>query len=728
MIKCFILLVTSFTFIVTSAHSQSSWFWLNPLPQGNDLNAIKFADSQTGIAVGNLGTILKSTNGGNNWNLIYTGYQNSFYSLAFIDANTGFIAGADGLILKTTNKGDSWDQISSGTTDSLNSIIFIDAYTGYIAGRNGKILKTTDSGNNWIEQNSGLSSDLNSIYFLNSNTGYACGSAGKVIRTTNAGNNWNIILSNTDNRIYKAVVFLNENTGFAGGGGIGSRVLVKTTNGGNTWTNIFTIPATYINEIQFMNQLTGYLCSSINSISKTTNGGNTWDAYLVNSNFRSFNAISFSDEMNGFVAGSLGAIAKTQNGGVNWNMNVPFGINGTFEYVSFPSSGIGYIYRSDYNDDSSNIYKTLNGGINWIRIYNASFYFNKFNFIDVFTGYGIKNQPGFNHTLIKSIDGGYTWNQLTIPLNYIYNYEFIDANTGFIDGSVGFQMGSIYRTTNGGINWSPPLLSNWSVSLINFISPETGFCYSRSGLFDTAKIYKTTNAGDNWNYVSTPNLGPNTYISLSPYFINENVGISSALDMTDTVHNDHCVYKTTNTGLNWNRVYESKTFIKTGYNFVTLDMGFFIDSSGIILFTTNQGDNWSKVKISDEEINAGDFVDEYTGYIVGNDGFIKKTTNGGLIAIENVSSSIPDNFMLEQNYPNPFNPVTMIKYRIHSSANVKIVVYNILGKKVSELINEKQNAGSYEVEFNGNNLPSGIYFYELRAGDFIETRKMVLLK
>ncbi len=118
-------------------------------------------------------------------------------------------------------------------------------------------------------------------------------------------------------RTYKTVVFLNENTGFAGGGENGSRVLVKTTNGGNSWTNIFTAPAQYINSIQFINQSTGFLCGTINSISKTTDGGNNWSVYIVNSAFKIFNSISFSDDMTGFVTGAVGGIAKTQNGGIN---------------------------------------------------------------------------------------------------------------------------------------------------------------------------------------------------------------------------------------------------------------------------------------------------------------------------------------------------------------------------------------------------------------------------
>ena len=94
--------------------------------------------------------------------------------------------------------------------------------------------------------------------------------------------------------------------------------------------------------------------------------------------------------------------------------------------------------------------------------------------------------------------------------------------------------------------------------------------------------------------------------------------------------------------------------------------------------------------------------------------------------IENYS--LPENFLLFQNYPNPFNPFTTIKYQIPEYSYVTLKVYDVLGKEISTLVNEEVVVGSYEVEFDGSELTSGIYFYKLQAGNFVETRKMVLLK
>jgi hypothetical protein len=105
---------------------------------------------------------------------------------------------------------------------------------------------------------------------------------------------------------------------------------------------------------------------------------------------------------------------------------------------------------------------------------------------------------------------------------------------------------------------------------------------------------------------------------------------------------------------------------------------------------------------------------------------------GTLVSAEDENSSLPTEFSLNQNFPNPFNPTTNIQYAIGSRQFVSLKVYDILGNEITTLVNEEKPSGNYEVEFNPAswilNPASGIYFYQLRAGDYIETKKMILLK
>jgi len=101
--------------------------------------------------------------------------------------------------------------------------------------------------------------------------------------------------------------------------------------------------------------------------------------------------------------------------------------------------------------------------------------------------------------------------------------------------------------------------------------------------------------------------------------------------------------------------------------------------------------------------------------------------------VEEISKSIPSSFALEQNYPNPFNPTTRIQYRLQAVSDVELTIYNQLGQKVRTLVKELQPSGAYQIEWNGQDnmgklVVSGVYLYRLKAGSYVQTRKMVLVQ
>ena len=99
-----------------------------------------------------------------------------------------------------------------------------------------------------------------------------------------------------------------------------------------------------------------------------------------------------------------------------------------------------------------------------------------------------------------------------------------------------------------------------------------------------------------------------------------------------------------------------------------------------------------------------------------------------LLSVHQISNEVPDKYTLKQNYPNPFNPSTKIQFSIPRAGNVRLVVYDQLGREIKTLVDDNLSAGIYEYSFQSNNLPSGVYFYELNAGDHRETKRMVLIK
>jgi hypothetical protein len=152
--------------------------------------------------------------------------------------------------------------------------------------------------------------------------------------------------------------------------------------------------------------------------------------------------------------------------------------------------------------------------------------------------------------------------------------------------------------------------------------------------------------------------------------------------------------------------------------------------------STDNGDTWN-------EINAGIGL---TGRAVralainANGDIFAGTNDRGVFrsvesttAVGQISTTIPSSFALKQNYPNPFNPTTVISYQLATVSDVELTIYNQLGQKVRTLVNDRKPAGTYQIQWDGrdnagNQVTSGEYLYRLKAGAFVEVRKMVLLR
>jgi hypothetical protein len=128
-------------------------------------------------------------------------------------------------------------------------------------------------------------------------------------------------------------------------------------------------------------------------------------------------------------------------------------------------------------------------------------------------------------------------------------------------------------------------------------------------------------------------------------------------------------------------------------------------------------------------LNSDNFIEVNTDWIVGSCGTILKTTTGGAsFAEESEINEIPTDYNFSNNYPNPFNPSTKIRYSIPQISNVVIKFFDVLGNELETLVNEVKQTGTYEITWNAEGLPRGFYFYQLKAGSFIESKKMLLIR
>jgi hypothetical protein len=190
-------------------------------------------------------------------------------------------------------------------------------------------------------------------------------------------------------------------------------------------------------------------------------------------------------------------------------------------------------------------------------------------------------------------------------------------------------------------------------------------------------------------------------------------------------------------GTNWNTQYWSSGNELLGDNdlysvhFTNISTGWAVGRDGIILNTINGGQNWVQENNgSSRNLYSVYFPNKNTGWAVGSFGTILKYSNYTSLRDEPLSTSgIPITFELKQNFPNPFNPTTTIEFVIPISSEVILKIYNSLGKEVSTLVSERLSAGLHSYKWSQPaGIASGIYLYRLQAGNYVETKKMVLMR
>ncbi|MBK8549831.1 MAG: T9SS type A sorting domain-containing protein [Ignavibacteria bacterium] len=276
------------------------------------------------------------------------------------------------------------------------------------------------------------------------------------------------------------------------------------------------------------------------------------------------------------------------------------------------------------------------------------------------------------------------------------------------------------KTTDGGNNWSLQNtgLGTQQLFAVHFTDPDNGTAVGGTQN-DTATIIRTTNGGTSW-IMQNPNT---TNLLRGVYFTSTDNGFA--------VGNNGTILRTTNGGNNWS-IHQTGIpglFLRDIY-FVDPVTGFICGSGGKVLKTTNGGNSWDSLPSgTNKDLQAVSFLNQNYGSCVGFDGIIIHTDSGGVITSNNDPDEFqPDQFSLSQNYPNPFNPVTVIRYSLSENRFITLKVFDIQGKELETLVSEKQHAGNYEVPFDASKLSSGIYIYSIEAGNFEQTKRMLLLK
>jgi len=191
------------------------------------------------------------------------------------------------------------------------------------------------------------------------------------------------------------------------------------------------------------------------------------------------------------------------------------------------------------------------------------------------------------------------------------------------------------------------------------------------------------------------------------------------------------LFLTADGGATWQEIPSGTGESLVSVHFVDNNNGWIAGDAGTILRTRDGGFTWQEQfsGIGSNTLTSVCFVDTMNGWVTGEGGTILHTTDGGgVMEVIEINSEMPTSYLLSQNYPNPFNPSTSIRWQQPELGILTLKIFDVLGREVTTLLNEERPAGEYEVEFIGNGLSSGVYFYQIKAGEFIQTKKMLLIK
>jgi photosystem II stability/assembly factor-like uncharacterized protein len=397
-------------------------------------------------------------------------------------------------------------------------------------------------------------------------------------------------------------------------------------------------------------------------------------------------------------------------------------------YFIDSNTGTAIGYGCNNGNCGSLIVRTVDGGKTWVR-QSCPTGINDLLAV-YFENKDVGVAMGYNGTTIKTTNGGDEWiivnSETTSPIS---NICFINLDTAM---AVGGQCDNtnctsytsfFFKTTDGGLTWTKKAsFPNKYLSAVCFTSSDIGT------IVGSDIILSTTNGGSDW---TTQSMGINgSFNDVSFTDANNGTAVGGFWDDVSS-QNRSLILRTTNGGTTWSKSLDTLGPYLYSVNFVDQNNGWAVGGYGRIFKTTDGGLNWTKlVSGTSRTLNAIHFVDNQTGWVVGDMSKILKTTNGGITTFieEEKSRPIPSKFYLSQNYPNPFNPSTKISYTIPKRSNVNIKVFNLLGSEVAELVKGEIEAGYHSIDFNASDLPSGVYFYQLRTENFTATKKLLLLK
>ncbi len=666
------------------------------------------------------------------WNAVNTGLTNtSVYALAVKGSN--LFAGTDiaGVFL-STNNGASWAAVNTGLTKKSIYALLANGPNLFAAAYGGVFL-STNNGTNWVA--AGLTGKaVNSLAVIGPNL-FAGTYGDGVFLSTDNGASWTAVNNGLDYRETVALAVNGQNL-FTATAGTG--VYLSTDNGAN-WhavnEGIWTTKNMRCLFVNGSNLFAGLYWGS--GVYLSTNNGTRWtevNTGLTNATVMSFAAIGWS-----VFAGTDNGVFLTSNDGTNWTGVNSGLVNSTVLSLAANPASSGAGGSSLYAGTANGVWlRTMNDFIfplaPWFgasRVTVPTILSWRSNPRSTSYAIQISADPGFSNVAINdhTTDTNYTVPGLQPFTLYYWRVRAENGSWASEWGSGRFvtkmlegpqllspSSGATIVGTTPTFNWNPVgESSKYSLQVSTRLAFDTLVYLANTWTTSVTSPQLQSLTTYYWRVRAMSTNDTTAWSNISSFATGvgppEAPVLASPADSTGSVQ--------LSTTLRWKEV-SGATLYHLQLSTASVFTSTVVDDSTIVATTRAVGP-LSLATTYFWRVRARNNV----GY--GNFSTVRQFSTLRTTPVERSGSEIPSEFALSQNYPNPFNPSTTISYSLPMTANVSLGVFNTLGQQVALLVNERKEAGYYQVTWNAN-VSSGFYFYRLQAGEFVETRKMILLQ
>lgn len=493
------------------AGPRGGWCWQNRDPVSVSLYAGTAASASTAWAIGTLGVVIKTVNGGTSWQRVRgVDPEGGFYKgMAAADLNTVWAVGVNGRIIKTNDGGVTWNSQASGTTDILNDVVANGTSVAWAVGVD-EVLRTTDGGTTWLKLGT-LAGPLLRLAAPSATTAFVNGQPDRMSRTLDGGLTWTTTQLLNLNGGIVAIAATSDTVAWA----VSSNGVLQRTTDGTTW-NIVSTPVVSSQAVAMFasSAAVAYVAYGNGVIIHTVDGGATWGTY-AGDRFAPTQGFFSGNSTTVWGVGEIGSILKTQDAGTTW---VQQSRGPGLQLTSVSAIDANTAWVAGFGGI---IARSIDGGASWPIVHDDSAAVVHTG-DSVFEVGGVSASVawaagGFGGVLLKTTDGGATWQvQSGFGTQSVSSVTVVDANSLWITGASGF----IARTVDGGANWAT--LTTGTTRLVRKVyalNAQLGYA-----IRDDGGIMRTADGGTTWT--SPAGFTGNQVTSIAPVDANTVVTVS----------------------------------------------------------------------------------------------------------------------------------------------------------------------------------------------------------